>query len=110
MASKEQNFKPAKHPIIQDPIEQLFNRRLQVRYQKRQMINARLSEFSSRLILVHGLILLLVSLILIGIQIGIFVHKTKLYYVASGFWMALVFILCTLSLVLMSKKDYYNII
>lgn len=104
MASKQSNLKSASHQNAKDPIEQLFNRRLQVRYQKKQLINARLSEFSSRIIFIHALTLVTVSLTLIGIQIGIFVHQTKLNYIAGGFWMALVFILCTLALFLMSKK------
>lgn len=103
MTSKQGNLKSSTGPNPKDPIEILYNRRLAVRYQKRQLINVRLGEFSERLILIHGLTMFLVSLTLIGIQIGIFIQKTKLYYTASGFWMGLIFMLSSFALILLSK-------
>lgn len=103
MTSKQGNLKSSTGPNHKDPIEILYNRRLAVRYQKRQLINVRLGEFSERLILIHGLTMFLVSLTLIGIQIGIFIQKTKLYYTASGFWMGLIFMLSSFALILLSK-------
>ncbi|CAF0803928.1 unnamed protein product [Brachionus calyciflorus] len=100
MASK--NVKSSK-----DPVELFYERRITVNRQKKQLIYVKLNDFSHNFIIIQCGILFVVALFLIGIQIGIMVHKTQLFYIATGFWMALVYFLCCFGLlILINSKSY----
>lgn len=89
-----------------NPIELYYMRRVSVRLQKRQLILSRLNEFSDWYILAQCVILSIITILIFSIQIAIIVQKTQLYYIMPGFWVGVVYVTCTISLVYMSKKFF----
>lgn len=85
------------------PIDLHYMRRVSVRHQKKQLISIKLAQFPTVYFIGHCVILASLAIIYFVIQIVLIVKQTPLFYVCTGFWMALIYIGCIYSVFVLGK-------
>lgn len=89
-----------------NPVDAHSLRRVSVRHQKRQLVLLKLAQFPTGFLIFHCFILILLAAIYIGTQIAIIVKQTPLFYICTGFWMALIYFACIYTVFLLGKLNF----
>lgn len=79
------------------PVELHYMRRVAVKHQKKQVVLVKLTQLSTFYFKIYAALVAVLALIMFIVQIAIIVKRTPLFYVCTGFWVALFYLSCILS-------------